>query len=162
MELQFYPPGWTPRPVFGFACDARKWCAALTIDSLSVNPVHGTVLNAACASLTGLEYVNFAFITKKGRSQAPANPVESTVATFTPDAAQDLFMNSGDRLVVSLHDTAHGLQSSPAVGSSTISNCGSFSKARPSSESASQPPILDRVSTETGHRADAAQKLVPF
>jgi hypothetical protein len=32
------------------------------------------------------------------------------LTTFTPNAAQDLFMDSGDRLVVTLHDTAQGLQ----------------------------------------------------
>lgn len=109
MEMQFYPPGWVTWPA-GDSCDATKWCAALNIDSLSEDPVNGTTQNATCASLTGLEYVNFAFITKNGHSQAPANPVDSTTATFTPDLTQDLFMNSGDTIVTSLHDTAHGLR----------------------------------------------------
>lgn len=109
MEMQFYPPGWIPWPA-GNSCDATKWCAALNIDSLAEDPINGTTLNATCAAQTGLEYVNFAFITKNGHSQAPANPVQSTLATFTPDPNQDLFMNSGDTLVVSLHDTAHGLR----------------------------------------------------
>ncbi len=109
MELQFYPPGWVPWPTFT-GCDARKWCAALNVDSLSIDPVNGTALNFNCASLTGLEYVNFAFITKDGQSQAPANPVQSTFATFTPDAQKDLFMNSGDKLTVTLHDTEQGLE----------------------------------------------------
>ena len=109
MELQFYPPGWAPWPA-GNSCDATKWCAALNIDSLSEDPVHNTVLNNACASITGLEYVNFAFLTKDGKSQAPANPVQSTLTTFTPNSAKDLFMNSGDKLVVTLHDTHHGLR----------------------------------------------------
>jgi len=58
----------------------------------------------------GIEYVNFAFITKNGHSQAPASPVNATEATFTPDPKQDLFMNSGDTLTVSLRDTIHGLR----------------------------------------------------
>src|SRR5690348_5524312 len=81
MEMQFYPPGWVAWPA-GNSCDATKWCAALNIDSLSQNPVTGQVQNPTCAAQTGLEYVNFAFITKSGVSQAPANPVDATVSTF--------------------------------------------------------------------------------
>ena len=111
MEMQFYPPGWVPWPA-GNSCDATKWCAALNIDSLSEDPVNGTALNPTCAAITGLEYVNFAFITKSGVPQpnSPPNPVNSTLSTFTPDPNADLFMNSGDRLVVTLHDTTHGLR----------------------------------------------------
>ena len=111
MEMQFYPPGWVEWPG-GNSCDPTKWCAALNIDSLSENPVTGQVLNSTCASITGLEYVNFAFITKSGHPQpgSPPNPVNSTLATFTPNPSADLFMNSGDEIVTTMHDTAHGLQ----------------------------------------------------
>jgi len=107
-ELQLYPPGFVSWPA-GDSCDATKWCAALNIDSLSEDPVNGTTLNATCQAHVGLEYVNFAFLTKSGVSQAPANPVNATLATYTPDSTKDLFMNSGDRLVVTLHDSTHGL-----------------------------------------------------
>jgi hypothetical protein len=115
LELQFYPPGWIPWPTWQVAngasgCDPTKWCAAMNIFSLAQDPVHGTVLNPTCAATTGLEYVNFAFVTKNGQATAPANPVQSTTATFTPDPARDLFMNSGDNLSVSLRDTPHGLR----------------------------------------------------
>jgi hypothetical protein len=115
MEMQFYPPGWIPWPTWQVAvgasgCDPTKWCAALNVDSLSENPVNGTTQNATCANKVGLEYVNFAFITKNGASQGPANPVDSTAATFTPNPAKDLFMNSGDRLQVSFADTHGGLR----------------------------------------------------
>jgi hypothetical protein len=109
MEMQFYPPGWVKWPP-GNSCDATKWCAALNIDSLSEDPINGHDLNPACQAIAGLEYVNFAFITKDGHAQAPPNPVQSTLATFTPDATKDLFMNSGDRIIVTMHDTAHGLE----------------------------------------------------
>jgi len=111
MEMQFYPPGWVAWPA-GNSCDPTKWCAALNIDSLSEDPVNGTELNDTCLANIGgnPEYVNFAFITKNGKAQAPANPIQSTLATFTPDATQDLFMNSGDVIVTSLHDTKHGLR----------------------------------------------------
>src|SRR5262249_3138384 len=70
----------------------------------------GQQLNPTCAAITGIEYVNFAFITKNGVAQAPASPVNATLATFTPDPAKDLFMNSGDTLTVRLHDTPGRLQ----------------------------------------------------
>jgi len=108
MELQFYPPGWVLWPP-GNSCDSTQWCAALNIDSLSQNQNTGQVLNAACQAKVGLEYVNFAFITKNGLPQGPANPVEATAATYTPDSGKDLFMNAGDWLLVDIHDTADGL-----------------------------------------------------
>jgi hypothetical protein len=131
MEMQFYPPGWVSWPA-GNSCDPTRWCAALNIDSLAEDPINGTTLNPTCASTTGLEYVNFAFITKNGHAQAPANPVQSTLATFTPNPTQDLFMNSGDTLIVSLRDTAHGLRidiidlTSGQAGSMTASAANSF------------------------------------
>jgi hypothetical protein len=111
MEMQFYPPGWaTPPFITGVSCSATQWCAAITIDSLAQNLNTGQQLNDTCAERTGVEYVNFAFITHDGVSQAPANPVQQTLATFTPDTSKDLFMNSGDKLSVDLHDTANGYQ----------------------------------------------------
>src|SRR5215470_7563342 len=115
LELQFYPPGWVPWPTWqvavgASACDPTKWCAAMNIFSLAEDPVAGTVLNPTCAAKTGLEYVNYAFVTKNGRPTATPNPVQSTTATFTPDPRKDLFMNSGDDLSVSLRDTPNGLQ----------------------------------------------------
>jgi hypothetical protein len=114
-ELQFYPPGWVPWPTWAVAvgasgCDPTQWCAALNIFGLSEDPVNGTLQNPTCAARVGIEYVNFAFVTKSGVSQAPANPIDSTLATFTPDPSRDLFMNSGDRLTVTEMDTADGLR----------------------------------------------------
>src|SRR5437899_10386509 len=106
MEMQFYPPGWVFFPqAGGISCDKTKWCAALNIDSLSENPVTGQMQNTTCQGIAGLEYVNFAFITLNGISQAPASPVNATSATIAPDRTKDLFMNSGDRLTVTMHDT---------------------------------------------------------
>jgi hypothetical protein len=110
MELQFYPPGWVTWPA-GNSCNASEWCAALNVDSLAEDPINGTAQNASCVNnvIGSPEYVNFAFVTKSGAAQAPANPVDSTLATFTPDSQRDLFMNSGDRLIVTLHDSRNGL-----------------------------------------------------
>ncbi|HKS69759.1 MAG TPA: hypothetical protein VJQ45_05040, partial [Ktedonobacterales bacterium] len=109
MEMQFYPPSWVPWPA-GDSCDATKWCAALNIDSFSENQLTGQLNNPTCEAQVGDEPVNFAFITKNGVAQAPANPVDSTLATYTPDPTQDLFMRSGDVLAVYMHDTSAGFQ----------------------------------------------------
>jgi len=141
LELQFYPPGWVPWPTWQVAvgassCDPTKWCAAMNIFSLAEDPVAGTALNATCAAKTGTEYVNFAFISKNGRTTAPANPVESTTATFTPDRKNDLFMSSGDNLKVSLRDTPNGLravindQTSGQTGSMTASADNGFGQVQ--------------------------------
>jgi hypothetical protein len=109
MEMQFYPPGWAEWPP-GVSCDPTKWCAALNIDSLSEDPVTGQVLNSTCAAKTGLEYVNFAFITHDGVPIGPPNPVDATFSTFNPVNNSDVsFFNSGDQLSVALADTTHGL-----------------------------------------------------
>jgi hypothetical protein len=116
MEMQFYPPGWIPWPTWQVAvgassCDPTHWCAALNIDSLSLNPVTGKANNTACLNKVGEEYVNFAFITKNGKSTGPANPVDATTAgTFTPSPTRDLFMNSGDHLKTAFTDTPNGLK----------------------------------------------------
>jgi hypothetical protein len=109
MEMQFYAPGWAPWPA-GDSCDATRWCAALNIDSLSSNDNTGLDNNQACLDVAGIEPVNFAFITKTGVAHAPANPIDATLATYTPNQATDLFMNSGDVLTVDMHDTAAGFQ----------------------------------------------------
>jgi hypothetical protein len=109
MEMQFYPPGWVEWAP-GVSCNRTQWCAALNIDSFSENMNTGQPNNPACLGSVGIEPVNFAFITKNGKSQAPANPVDATLATYTPDPSKDLFMGSGDTVTVHLQDTTSGLQ----------------------------------------------------
>ena len=114
MEMQFYPPGWAPWPA-GVSCDPTSWCAALNIDSLSEDPVTGQTLNSTCAAKTGLEYVNFAFITHDGVPIGPPNPVQATTDTFNPTSTNPnhsdvAFYQSGDRLSVALADTTAGLK----------------------------------------------------
>src|SRR5438477_7390897 len=75
MEMQFYPPGWVKWPP-GNSCDATKWCAALNIDSLSLDMNTNTPNNADCLNKAGIEPVNFAFLTKNGVATAPANPLD--------------------------------------------------------------------------------------
>jgi hypothetical protein len=111
-ELQFYPPGWVSQ-FNSQSCDARNWCAALNIDSLSEDPINGTTLNTACQNqiLGGVEYINFAFLTKSGTPVGSPNPLDFNPATSGNPAQPDVFfMRQGDRITVTMHDTANGLQ----------------------------------------------------
>jgi hypothetical protein len=108
-EMQFYPPGWAPWPA-GISCDPTKWCAALVIWSLGYADNLGLDNNTACLSTVGEETPNFAFITLNGVAQAPANAVDSTIDTYVPDPTKDLFMNGGDQLIISMHDTTDGFK----------------------------------------------------
>jgi hypothetical protein len=142
MEMQFYPPGWIQWPTWQKAvgassCDPHKWCAALNIDSLSLNPVTNKANNPGCLAKAGFEYVNFAFITKNGKSTGPANPLDATTGgTFTPNAAKDLFMNPGDHLKTSFTDTSNGLKvtikdlTTGQSGSMTASKANGFAQIK--------------------------------
>ena len=76
MELQFYGPGYVPQ-FEGFGCTAKQYCAAMTIDSLSLNQNTGETSSPDCNNyiLGGIEPINWAYITKSGVSQAPADPL---------------------------------------------------------------------------------------
>src|SRR5262249_20394202 len=55
------------------------------------------------------EPANFAFITKSGVPHAPPDPLGLTLDSFTPNPTTDLFMDAGDNLNISIHDSAAGL-----------------------------------------------------
>jgi len=148
MEMQFYPPGWVAWPA-GNSCDPTMWCAALNIDSLSQSLIQNN--NVACQEAAGLEYVNFAFITKSGVAHAPADPTtvfQPPFAAITPNPSTDLFMNSGDRLRVDLHDTPAGFQivihdlTTGETGSMTASIANGFAQVKfdPSASSCTSIP----------------------
>jgi len=128
-EMQFYPPGWVPWPS-GIGCTAKQWCAALNIDTFQDNENTGALNNTACLNSVGPEPVNFAFVTKNGKSTAPANP--GAPQHFIPDNKANLLMNSGDQLTVHLFDTAGGLKvtivdhTTGATGSMTASKANGF------------------------------------
>jgi hypothetical protein len=130
MEMQFYPPGW-----LGDSCDATHWCSALTIDSLSQNLNSGQNQNAVCqaAALGGIEYINFAYITKNGVPGGPPSPLLFNDSTFTP-TANTLLYNPGDVLRIVLRDTSNGLQisitdlTSGESGSMTASAANGFAQ----------------------------------
>jgi hypothetical protein len=117
MELQFYGPGYVPQ-FTGFGCSAHQYCAAMTIDSLTLNQNTNKANNPDCDNyiLGGIEPINWAYITQSGDSQAPANPLHT--GTFTnpnldaviPDYSKDLMMNPGDRIHFRMHDTPDGFR----------------------------------------------------
>jgi hypothetical protein len=117
MELQFYGPGYVPQ-FEGFGCAATVYCAAMTIDGLSLDQNTGVANNAACNNyiLGGEEPVNWAYITKSGVSQAPANPLFTgtfdapNFAAVNPDYTKDLLMSPGDRVRIHMHDTPAGFR----------------------------------------------------
>ncbi len=136
MEMQFYPPGWVAWPA-GNSCDPTKWCAALNIDSYSQSLTQ--VNNNACNETAGVEYVNFAFITRNGVAHAPADPTtifQPPYTAITPDPAHDMFMSSGDQLVVDMHDTPAGFQvairdvTTGQTGSMTASTSNGFAQLK--------------------------------
>ncbi|PZS28424.1 MAG: hypothetical protein DLM59_14800 [Pseudonocardiales bacterium] len=136
MELQFYPPGFVQQ-FDGAACSGRQWCVAMTIDSLSINPVTGEQINDTCAAKVGVEPVNFAYLTHSGTPQGPPNPVNfDPVGSGKPDPHKVLFLGQGDHYTVSLHDTAHGLMttvndtSTGQSGSMTASAANGFGQVK--------------------------------
>jgi hypothetical protein len=100
MELQFYPPGYTPF-VDSESCSATKWCAAVTIDSLECTFGFATC-NANCE-----EPVNFAFLQTNGVPSGPPSPQLTDVSSFTPNG-NTLMISPGDVLAVSITDPAQG------------------------------------------------------
>jgi hypothetical protein len=100
MELQLYPPGYTPF-VDSESCSATKWCAALNIDSLECTFGFATCNNNC------IEPVNFAFLQTNGVPSGPPGPQLTNVHTFLPNA-HTLMINPGDALAVSISDPPQG------------------------------------------------------
>jgi hypothetical protein len=139
MELQFYGPGYV-KQFEGFGCTAHRYCAAMTIDSRTLDQNTGIENTAACDQyiLGGGEPINWAYITKSGQSQAPANPLftgtfsNPNFAAVNPDISKDLMMRPGDRIRIHMHDTAAGFRTdlkdltSGESGSMTASTANGF------------------------------------
>jgi hypothetical protein len=100
MELQLYPPGYTPF-VDSESCSVTKWCAALTIDSLECN------FNFATCNPNCEEPTNFAFLQTNGIPAGPPSPQLADVSTFLPNN-KTLLINQGDVLEISITDPAQG------------------------------------------------------
>jgi hypothetical protein len=117
MELQFYGPGYVPQ-FEGFGCTATQYCAAMTIDSRTLDQNTGVENTAACNQfiLGGPEPINWAYVTRSGQSQAPADPLftgtfsSPNFSAVNPDLRKDLLMSPGDRIRIRMHDTADGFR----------------------------------------------------
>jgi hypothetical protein len=109
MEMQFYPPS---SPIgCGNPDHPNQWCAALNIDSYSINLNTRVGNNADCQNNYGIEPVNFAFITQSGTPVGPSALIGTPgFFGFVPPDADTLFMNKGDLVRVEFEDTAHGLK----------------------------------------------------
>jgi hypothetical protein len=117
MELQFYGPGYVPQ-FEGFGCTAHQYCAAMTIDSRTLDQNTGVENTRACNNyiLGGPEPINWAYVTRSGRSQAPADPLftgtfaHPDLSAVNPDLTKDLLMSPGDRIRIHMHDTPQGFR----------------------------------------------------
>jgi hypothetical protein len=101
LELQFYPPGFTPFPD-SESCSAKQWCSALTIDSLECTYGFATCNNNC------IEPVNFAFLQTNGVPAGPPAPQTSTLRSMLGNG-KTLKLNPGDVLKVSISDPPSGL-----------------------------------------------------
>lgn len=117
LEVQFYGPGYVPQ-FEGFGCAAHDYCSAMTIDSLTEDQNTHTFNTEDCDNyiLGGQEPVNWAYITKNGHSQAPADPLftgtfdNPNFAAVNPDYSKVLLMKPGDRIRIHMHDTDAGFR----------------------------------------------------
>jgi hypothetical protein len=117
MELQLYGPGYVPQ-FEGFGCTATQYCAAMTIDSRTLDQNTGIENNKDCNRyiLGGPEPINWAYVTKDGVSQAPANPfftgtgANPNFSAVNPNVQKDLLMSPGDRIRIHMHDTDAGFR----------------------------------------------------
>jgi hypothetical protein len=166
MELQFYPPGYVEQ-FEGFGCTATQYCAAMTIDSLTLNQNTGVANNADCNDfvLGGEEPINWAYITRNGQSQAPANPLftgrleDPNFAAVNPNPNKDLFMSPGDRIRIHMHDTPAGFRidlfdlSSGQTGSMTASVANGFGHIlyEPNSATCHEAPYAFHPEYSTGN-----------
>ncbi len=166
MELQFYGPGYVPQ-FEGFGCAATVYCAAMTIDSFTLDQNTGTANTADCNNyiLGGIEPINWAYVTRSGVSQAPANPLFTgtfsapNFSAVNPDYTKDLLMKPGDRIRVHLHDTAAGFRvdltdmTSGQTGSMTASVANGFGhiKFTPKSATCQVAPYAFHPEYSTGN-----------
>jgi hypothetical protein len=166
MELQFYGPGYVPQ-FEGFGCTAHQYCAAMTIDSRTLNQNNGVENTDACDNyiLGGFEPINWAYVTTSGVSQAPANPLftgtftDPNFAAVNPDVTKDLMMNPGDRIRIHMHDTLAGFRVDMAdlttgqSGSMTASVANGFGHIMytPNSDTCQMQPYAFHPEYDTGN-----------
>jgi hypothetical protein len=176
MELQFYGPGYVPQ-FEGFGCAATQYCAAMTIDSRTLDQNTGTENTKACNNyiLGGPEPINWAYITKSGKSQAPANPLFTgtfsapNFAAVNPDYNKDLLMSPGDRIRIHMYDTRAGFRAdlkdltTGQRGSMTASVANGFGHIlyTPNASTCQVAPMRSTRSTARPTRAETRGRRTP-
>ena len=100
MELQFYPPGFTPF-IDNVSCSRFQWCAALTIDSAECT------FNFSSCNNNCVEPVNFSYLQINGIPPGSPAPQDPSTKTLLGNAST-LKMNPGDVLRVSMSDPPGG------------------------------------------------------
>jgi hypothetical protein len=124
----------------------------MAIFSLNQDQNTGVLNNADCLDKVTIEPANFAFLTKSGVPHAPPSPLAATDETFTPNAATDLFMSSGDVLRVDISDSHEGLTvrvddvTNGQTGSMTASAANGFAQVlfQPDSDTCNEAPYTFR------------------
>ena len=118
MELQFYGPGYVPQ-FEGFGCTATQYCAAMTIDSLTLRtrtPGSRTTRPATTTSSaepsrsTGRTSRRTACPRRPPTRCSPGRSRARTSPRSIPTTPKDLMMNPGDRIRIHMHDTAAGFR----------------------------------------------------
>jgi hypothetical protein len=166
MELQFYGPGYVPQ-FEGFGCAATVYCAAMTIDSLGLNQNTGVANTSACNNylLGGEEPINWAYVTKSGVSQAPADPLFTgtfsapNFSAVNPNLSKDLLMKPGDRIRIHMYDTPAGFRTdltdltSGESGSMTASTANGFAHVlyTPAAKTCTSAPYAFHPEYSTGN-----------
>ena len=129
LEVQFYPPGG-----LNTCSDPKLWCVAMTITSLTFQNRTETRNSLDCLWRGGFQPVNFALLTTDGTAQTAADPLNHNPLKFSVMAGRTFQMNSGDRLVLKIHDTPNGVQAevhdltSDTFGSMTASPANGFAQ----------------------------------
>lgn len=121
LQLQFYSPGWVQQ-FSGFSCDPTRWCAAMVTFGLSDSLTQTN--NADCLQRAGEEWANFAYLTKSGAPQGPPDLLDFQFVGSGKPGPTVLYMNPGDNLTISIHDSAAGLVT--AVTDTTTGQFGSI------------------------------------
>jgi len=101
LEWQFYPPP-SPYCLSSSGAPITEWCAIVNIFSSESTYNQGYV-NPDCT-----EPVNAAQLTLNGIPSGPVAPGTLTLSTYETNS-ETLLMNGGDRLIVTINDTADGL-----------------------------------------------------
>lgn len=129
LEVEFFPPGG-----LNFCSDPKLWCVAMTTTSLTFQNRTETRNNRDCLVRGGFQPVNFAFLTTDGIAQTAADPLNHDPAKFSVIPGKTFQMQSGDRLVLHIHDTPEGVQAvvhdltSDTVGLMTASPTNGFAQ----------------------------------